>query len=167
MTIRQWLIKMFGDVFQKVMAGKTITPQSDKTDDDLSGMAQAVPLVPYLGANDKAVDDVLYNRWQNGMADSCGGLPGDTRPLLMRPAGGTFGWKYLITEREENGPSIILDGDYMTVTSGWYKGQYFKFEGKSDKEWDNGNRPTDFEVVKSGERTLRKHFVSFTAWKKQ
>lgn len=142
----------------------TVAPGSSV---DTTGMTQATPLVPYLGADDGAVNAVLFKRWQDGGNDGCGGLPGDTRPLLMRPAGGTFGWKYIITEREANGPNIILDGDYMTVTSGWYKGQFFKFEGKSDKEWDNGQRPTDFEAVKSGVRTLRKHFVSFTAWNKQ
>jgi len=131
---------------------------------DVSGMTRAVPLVPYLGADDAEVNAVLYKRWQDGGTDSCGGLPGDTRPLLVRPSGGTFGWKYIITERESNGPNIILDGDYMTVTSGWYKGQYFKVIGKSDKEWDNGKIPRDFEAIKSGERTLRKHFVSFEAY---
>ena len=153
------------DAADAVLTNSTPTATNPAT--DTSGMVQAVPLVPYLGADDNAVNSVLFKRWQDGGNDGCGGLPEDTRPLLIRPAGGTFGWKYVITEREANGPNIILDGDYMTVTSGWYKGQFFKFEGKSDKEWDNGKRPTDFEAVKSGVRTLRKHFVSFTAWNKQ
>lgn len=173
MTIRDWLIKIFGDAFKKTIklpTTPTLPPVEEPntttpaTTVDISGMEQAVPLVPLMGKTDSEVNENLRQRWASGHQDSCGGLPGDIRPLLVRPSGGTFGWKYIITDRQSDGPSIVLDGDYMTVTSGNYKGQRFEVYGKSDHEWDNGKIPVDFVAIKSGERTIRKHFVSFRAY---
>ena len=148
-----------------VIGGNTVPvipqPQQQGCGCDLT-LPLDVPLVPEMGGNDKEVDANLYARWKAGVSDNCGGLPSDVRPLLIRPAGKTFGWKYVITE---GAIKISVNGDKMTVWCGDYKGQRLHLIGTSDHESPNtGARPEtlqDFVLLKSGVEGARKHFVYF------
>jgi len=120
-----------------------------------------VPLVPEMGATDEAVDTNLRERWQAGTEDACGGLQGDIRPLLIRPCGKTFGWKYVITEGFIR---LVLNGDKMTVGCGDYKGQRLHVIGTSDHEMPAHGKPAtleDWVPIVSGQEGPKKHFVYF------
>lgn len=176
MTIRQWLIKLFGEAFKKVakvlppvvtspvvIAPPTVDPAPVAV--DTTGMVQETPLVPYLGPDDAAVDKVLYDRWKAGMADTCGGLPGDVRPLGIRLNGKTFGWKEVITS---GAVKIRLNGEKMTITDGPFKGQIWAVQGTSDHEMPANGKPEtlpDWTPLKSGVEGPKKHFAYFKCYK--
>lgn len=170
MTIRDWLVKWFGDVFKKVSKKVPVIPDIVTPKPDVAPAAcscslkdpLAVPLVPKLGSSDKEVDANLRQRWVDGAQDTCGGLPSDIRPLAIRPAGKTFGWKYPVTEGKI---SVRVNGDKMTISCGVYEGQSWHIIGGSDQEApSNGSHPStlsDWIAITPGKEGPRKHFAYF------
>jgi hypothetical protein len=124
----------------------------------------AIPLVPYLGADDKAVNAKLYADYKAGIENGCGGLPGDVRPLLIRPSGGTFGYKHVILK---GGVRVAINGSKMTVTCGDFQGQRFHIIGGSDHEApSNGAHPStlqDWQPITPGAACGKKHFIYLEA----
>lgn len=182
MTIRQWLTSIFGDLFRKfppaqvppLPGGSATNPPPGTVTGpvgcgcDLSKPV-AVPLVPALGNTDNEVDGALRQRWASGLSDNCGGLPGDVRPLLVRPAGKTFGWKYPVTSGKV---SVRLNGIRMTLfcgpvtdASGNPVSQRMHPIGASDHEApDNGKHPStlpDWVPFQSGVEGPKKHFAYY------
>ena len=174
MTIRQWLTKYFGSIFAKELAKKNNTvpiiplnpgvpaaPVEQKACTCDLTKPLVTPLVPYLGPDDAAVDKVLYDRWKSGLSDTCGGLPGDTRPLAIRLNGKTFGWKDPVTT---GAVKIVIDGEQMTIFCGAYKGQQWHPIGGSDHEMPANGKPetlSDWLPITPGVKGMRRHFVYF------
>jgi hypothetical protein len=125
MTIRNWLIKWFGDTFKKAQATlpkvpDIVTPPvidrpaTKGCGCDLS-KPRAVFGVPVLGATESKVGEWLRARWASGTDDSCGGLPHDVRPRAICPSGKSFGWKYAITK---GFIKIRFEGNNMAISCG-------------------------------------------------
>ena len=125
MTIRNWLIKWFGNAFKKAQATLPKVPDivtPPVTDKPATGNCgcdlskpRAIFGVPVLGATESKVGDWLRARWASGTDDSCGGLPHDVRPRAICPSGKSFGWKYAITK---GFIKIRFEGNNMAISCG-------------------------------------------------
>lgn len=126
----------------------------------------ATPLVPKHGASDAEVDAWLRQRWVDGIADNCGGLPGDVRPQLWRPLHGKcFNYKYVAQQKDGTGIQIRINGEKMTIIDGNFEGQSFHLIGTSAHEApNNGAHPStleDWVPAKSGMETTKRQFPYF------
>lgn len=96
MTIRQWLIKMFGDAFKKALPSLPIpTPTPNPVDPpsvtpDPVAVDTTKPLTMPLRSHGSEAD---VDRWlAAGGAPECGGISPDIRAMLIRPNGKTWGY---------------------------------------------------------------------------
>ena len=170
MTIRDWLVKWFGDAFKLANKVNPKVPvlNPDAADDEVpagrNGVSgdcgcdltkpRAVFGVPVLGATEAKVGEWLRARWARGTDDSCGGLPHDVRPRALCPSGKSFGWKYAITKGYIK---IRFEGDNMAISCGDVTvdglTQRWHFVGTSDHTSKEG-----WKDCKPGELTpIRKH----------